>query len=233
MFVDLSAFDPDRDAKVPLKRTPLALAMRFACLTFELLFSRHSGDYFVWLRSMYSRRVPLSYPVPWITFDATRKILKHITTSSTMFEFGAGNSTLYWARRVASICATENHRGWLEMLRSKIETQQIRNVQLLHGDSEASYVETIAQWPHDYFDVVVVDGAYRRDCVRQAIAHVKPGGLLVVDNTDWHWFREQPLGHVPRDWKCTAYPGYAPMMGYKSETTIYVRPAEIAAATGN
>jgi predicted O-methyltransferase YrrM len=179
---------------------------------------------------MYHRRRPLHHPLPWITFSATREILKRITPASAMFEFGGGNSTLYWARRVASVCVTEDNDGWLELLRKKLESEQIRNVQLNHGASPASYAGSIAAWPRDFFDVVVVDGAYRRDCVKQAIAHVKPGGLLVVDNTDWHWFKEQPLHEIPADWRRMACAGYAPMMGYRTETTLYLRPAIPAAA---
>ena len=73
--------------------------------------------------------------------------------------------------------------------------------------------------PHRYPQEAVL-----RESVLAAIGWVAPGGMLVVDNTDWHWFREVPLQGIPRDWEQTAYPGYTPMLGHASETTVWVRP---------
>lgn len=89
---------------------------------------------------------------------------------------------------------------------------------------EDPYVNSIRAHPPESFDLVLIDGLYRRACVYAAVPYVKPGGLLVVDNTDFHWTREDPIQGVPDNWQRTVYAGYAPMLGHGSETTVWVRP---------
>lgn len=222
-FEDRTRFNPMVDSKVPLRRDPLALAGRALSLAWALLTSGHPGDLPTWLRTMLLRGRPLSYPVPWITFDATRAICAALPRDARVFEFGAGNSTVFWARRAASVCSVEDNAGWVDMLNAKLKALRIANTHLVHATDKASYVGTIDAWPDEHFDMVIVDGAFRRECAAAAVRHVKPGGLLVIDNTDWHWFRTEPIAGIPPQWERTAYPGYAPMMGHKSETTVFRR----------
>ncbi len=222
-FEDRAKFDPLADSKVPLRRDPLALAARGAALAWSLLTSGHPGDLLLWLRTMLLRGRPLSHPVPWLTFDATRAICAALPLDARVFEFGAGNSTVFWARRTASVFSVEDNAGWMEMLNAKLKALRIANTHLVHATDKPSYVGTIDAWPDEHFDMVIVDGAFRRECAAAAVRHIKPGGLLVVDNTDWHWFRTEPIEGIPPHWERRAYPGYAPMMGHKSETTVFRR----------
>jgi hypothetical protein len=222
-FEDRKSFDPRVDAKVPLKRDPLSLAMRLGALTWGLLTSGHPGDLLVWARTMLQRRRPLSHPVPWLTFDATRAICAALPPGARVFEFGAGNSTIFWARRAASVCSVEDDAGWMALLNAKLKELRISNTHVLHETEMQAYVHTIGAWPDEHFDLVIVDGAWRRECVAAAVRHVKKGGMLVVDNTDWHWFRAERLAGIPPGWRRRVYAGYAPMIGYKSETTVFRR----------
>jgi predicted O-methyltransferase YrrM len=43
----------------------------------------------------------------------------------------------------------------------------------------------IVSEPDASLDFVVVDGWYRPVCARAALSKLKPGGLLLIDNTDW------------------------------------------------
>lgn len=224
MFEDKRAFNPAVNSKVPLKRTPAALALRLACLVCGMLFSRNPQDLAKWTRSMLSRRRPLRYAQPWFTFDATRAIRRRLPSTARVYEFGAGNSTIYWARHATSVCSVESNPQWVQLLTSKLAELALENVQVVAAVDQPGYVESIHSWPHEYFDLIVVDGDFRRECVLASIGHLKPGGMLVVDNTDWHWFRSEPLAGIPPAWLRLAYPGYAPLIGHKSETTLFVRP---------
>jgi len=35
-------------------------------------------------------------------------------------------------------------------------------------------------------DVLVIDGSWRTACAQLAVRHVRPGALVVVDNSDWY-----------------------------------------------
>jgi hypothetical protein len=224
LFEDRSSFEPDHHSKVPLKSTWPWLALRGLALTFDLVFSAHPGDYYRWVKSMLLRRSPMRYPLPWITFAAAREISRRLGPDSTMFEFGAGNSTLYWARRITHVTAVEHDAQWFALVGRLASARGLDNIDLVHAADQAAYIGALDRLRGREFDAVVVDGAYRRECVLAAIGHVKKGGMLIVDNTDWHWFQEDPLRGIPDDWSRLPFGGYAPMMGYPSETTVYVRP---------
>lgn len=223
MFEDAKAFDPARDSKVPLARSPLALVLRAGWLLGSLLFSKHPEDCCTWLRSMIARRRPLTFPIPWLTFDAIRAISAAVGPDCRIFEYGSGHSTLYWRKLAATVVTVEHNEDWYNHLRLALGTGQ-ENITAVLATQEGPYVNAIRNYAPAYFDIVLVDGAYRRDCVSAAIAHVKPGGLLVVDNTDWHWFREVPIAGIPDDWSRTVYAGFAPMLGHKTETSIWRKP---------
>lgn len=55
-----------------------------------------------------------------------------------------------------------------------------------HGmlnDASRGYASTICQFPHAYFDVVVVDGLARSLCLWYAGHMVNPAGLIILDNS--------------------------------------------------
>lgn len=224
MFEDAQAFDPARDSKVPLARSPIALMLRAVLLLGSLLFSAHPEDCWTWLRSMIARRRPLTLAIPWLTFDAIRAISPVVGPGCRIFEYGSGHSTLYWRKLAATVVSVENNEDWYNYLIRALGPEP-DGITVILAAHEEDYVTAISRYgSSDLFDIVLVDGAYRRDCIRTAIDHVKPGGLLVVDNTDWHWFRTTPIGEIPGNWTKTVYPGFAPMLGHETETSIWRRP---------
>lgn len=226
MFENRSTFDPNSHSKMPLKRTPMVLALRGLMLMAGLLFSKHPEDCWTWIRSMVARRRPLSLPIPWLTFDAIRAVSSTLSPNWTVFEFGSGHSTLYWRKFGMSVVSVENDLDWYSYLLKALHGDQSTNTKVIYAGTKAAYVESIDECGASGFDLILVDGAYRRECVLVAVKHVRPAGYLVVDNTDWHWLVDNPYEGIPSNWVKKVYAGYAPMIGHRSETTIWQRPLE-------
>lgn len=220
LFQDPSRFDPSRDGQVPWRRDPISLSLRLLYMMVQMGVSRHPGDLIVWLRSMRHRRDPLSMALPWLTFDAIRVIDKHLVPGTRLFEYGSGHSTLYWAQRGIRVHSMEDHADWFEIARCKLS--ELPNAKVSFAPDEKGYVRGIDAVDGD-FDVVLVDGAFRMACIDAAVSRVRPGGLLVVDNTDWHWFTKVD-GHFPAEWRKRVFKGCAPFIGYPSQTTIWQKP---------
>lgn len=163
----------------------------------------------------------MSYVLPWLTFDATREITRHIGPGSRVFEFGSGHSTLYWAKLGAEVFSVEDHPRWFELVQQRIAAFPKSRVFL--EPEQAGYRERIDR-VGVLFDMVLVDGSHRTECLEPAIRHLKPGGLLVVDNTDWHWFDDVDQ-YVPKGWKRQVYAGWAPFIGHRSETSVWTSEA--------
>ncbi|HET7217420.1 MAG TPA: class I SAM-dependent methyltransferase [Vicinamibacterales bacterium] len=123
-------------------------------------------------------------PIPWFTYPAIEFLQQLDFSARTVFEYGSGNSTLFWAGRATCVVSVEDDERWFEQLK----TQAPPNCTLLHEPDLRSYVDTISRYPEG-FDVIVVDGPARGrtrvNCARAAVQHLKPGGMIILDNSDW------------------------------------------------
>jgi hypothetical protein len=219
-FFDDDTFDPTRDGKVPQRRSPIMLCLRLLQHMSRMLFSRHPGDLFKWLKSMVLRRKPLRYAMPWLTFDAIRAIEQKLGPGQRVFEYGSGHSTVYWSQQGVELYSVEDDAAWFAMVKDRLAG--VPGTHLYFEQGMQDYVGRIDKCP-GIFDIVLVDGSFRKDCMLAGMPKLKPGGLLVVDNTDWHWM-QKVFPRMPDDWKVRNYPGCAPFIGHVSQTTIWVKP---------
>jgi hypothetical protein len=118
-------------------------------------------------------------PLPWYTYPAIAFLDGLNFSNCDVFEWGAGNSTLYWSRNARFVRSIEHDRHWFDLLSMN---GLPANVTLVHAGDAASYLDGPRG---DAFDVVVVDGLHRAECARRAPLHLKPGGLIILDNSDW------------------------------------------------
>jgi Methyltransferase domain len=115
---------------------------------------------------------------PWIAANAFRFLRARLAPTARVFEWGAGMSTLWYERHCAEVHAVEGDAGWR---RRVVERARSARVYLLDGPA---YVNKILDFPAGYFDLVSIDGARRAECFEAALTRVRPGGMLLVDNTD-------------------------------------------------
>lgn len=174
---------------------------------------------------------------PWITFAARRRLAQIVRPGMTVFEYGAGGSTLWFADRVARVISVEHDRTWYEAMRVPANvTLLLSEPQPAPDDREfRHYRSTDPQyrglWFRDYArtirefdpDLVLVDGRARVDCAIEAAHALRPGGWLVVDDTDRAEYA--PIFAELR-WPFTRYPGPKPYGDAFAETTIWRRPTE-------
>src|SRR5687767_14656423 len=75
---------------------------------------RHAFTENGWLESARTRRPITSdgKPIPWICYSAIDFLSSRVRRDWRVCEFGSGNSTLWWAERVASVVSVEHDRAW-------------------------------------------------------------------------------------------------------------------------
>jgi len=154
---------------------------------------------------------------PWLTPEAIALLEDWLTPEMVGFEWGSGRSTLFFARRVASLKSVEHDAAWHgEVVRQLQEAGLAGKVDyrlipplgreeppadLLAGWPGAArlpvppkpefvrYFREIEQYPDGTFDFVLVDGRARVACILEAIPKLKPGGLLILDNAERDKYR--------------------------------------------
>jgi len=176
-----------------------------------------------WVRSCKEHR-PIDRagnPVPWITYPAIEFLSRRTRPDMFVFEYGSGASTLWWASRVERVISVEHDPDWAR----RVSAVAPANTKVLHIPlvPEEPYV-TSARTQGIGFDVVVIDGRRRVECVPHAMAALKPGGVIILDNTDRPEYESGLRLLAEAGFRKIEFVGLAPMIAIKSETSVWYRP---------
>lgn len=92
--------------------------------------------------------------------------------------------------------AIEHDSRWADRLKRSLPP----NAEIRLVTDGSSYI-AVARDEREPFDIIVIDGLYRYDCSIRAAEYLRPGGMIVLDNADWHFetskkLREQDLIQV-------------------------------------
>lgn len=180
---------------------------------------------------LYEKRHP---DHPWLAPDAIVWLENHLRLDMRGFEWGSGRSTLWFAKRLAALTSIESDAAWFQQVIRRVWESGLTNVDLRHIPLDHPDAQTYAfdysplpanpaailGFPDTSLDFVVVDGWYRPVCARAALPKLKPGGILLIDNTNWD---DPPHVHVPKDW-----PLVHQSRNVMTETSIWLKPRYIA-----
>jgi hypothetical protein len=153
------------------------------------------------------------HPIPWYTYPALEYIRQLDFRERSVFEYGSGNSTLFWSAIARRVVSVEHEREWFERMHALAPA----NCQMLFASDADAYVNSIgAAGP---FDVIIIDGQSRLRCAPVAVEHLRPGGLIILDNSDWfprtsEVLRERNLIEVDMA-------GFGPINDYTSTTSFF------------
>jgi hypothetical protein len=183
-----------------------------------------------WLRQR--GPVTMRFRVPWWPYDVPGWVAGMLPAQPRVFEYGGGGSTLWLEDLGASVTVAEHNKEWHDQLAEVLSA----DTRLLLRPSQESGVITSAVEP-GYFDsyaaaidgesdasldMVIVDGRARVDCVRHAIPKVKPGGLLLLDDTDRPRYRAAVT--LLEQWDRHVFTGLKPGSHRPAQTSAWRRP---------
>jgi predicted O-methyltransferase YrrM len=125
---------------------------------------------------------------PWIVPASIGFLRRRIRSDWSVLELGAGRSTPWFARRVGRVLSLEDNEFWADQTRERLREEELENVELRVGPVEELPAK-VAELPDSDFDLVVVDfleapAVTRIDVLKPAMKKVKPGGLLLLDDSD-------------------------------------------------
>lgn len=160
-------------------------------------------------------------PIPWMTYPFIEFLKELDFADCTVFEFGSGSSTLFWAARAKSVTSVERSLAWFQKMKPLLPT----NCSLTHQGNESLYAQEILKGELQY-DIIVVDGAVRFSCAQEALKRIKPEGIIILDNTEWYPQTAAMLrddGFVQID-----FSGLGPINAFSSCTSLFFKnPARL------
>jgi hypothetical protein len=138
-----------------------------------------------WLRSATLQRPQdgTGAPVPWWPYSAITWLGSVLTGDEAVFEYGSGQSTRWYASRVKAVVSVEHSEEWASWVRADLPANCSLLVRERTDDVASSpYVGAVAEAPAGV-DIAVVDGRDRVACLLRAKDHIRPDGLLVLDDS--------------------------------------------------
>lgn len=150
----------------------------------QLYFNRHSFLYSTgWLESMHRGHGcdRQGQPLPWMNYAVQRILDERLTQAMNLFEYGSGSSTLFFAQRVAKVVAVEHDKHWCDWLAAQLP----QNAEVIHraNDEDGLYCRSIRD-REETFQVIIVDGWDRRNCLLQAVQVLPVDGVIILDDSE-------------------------------------------------
>jgi predicted O-methyltransferase YrrM len=158
--------------------------------------------------------------MPWLPFVVIDLLATEIGRESLIFEFGGGGSTAWFADRAGRVITAEHDEAWYTDLARAMDG--FDNVDIVWAEHLPDYPATIDRYHEHLFDVVLVDGRERIACVEHAMRRIKPGGILVLDDSVRPKYAA--ASSLLQGWARRDYFGFVPCKDQPGDTTIWTRP---------
>lgn len=127
--------------------------------------------------------------MPWYAIGCLEWIKSLDTKEWTVFEYGAGYSTIWWRLNAGLVDSVDHDERWAWAMTARHETKK------------AKYIASITSREAGSLDCVVVDGEWRDECAHAAVDFVAPGGHLIFDNYGQKDFPStRPIDELLKTW---------------------------------
>ena len=124
---------------------------------------------------------------PWWGQSVVDLVCKRLNKEMRVFEWGMGNSTLFWSQYVAEVVSVESDRGWYEKMNGIIPSNVFPRYCKLEYDGE--YCRTILNEQGE-FDIILIDGRDRVRCAHNSLEKLKENGVIIWDNSEREYYQE-------------------------------------------
>jgi len=159
-------------------------------------------------------------PLPWMTYPAIDFLNKKITGQMSIFEYGCGYSTLWWATRTKEVIAVEHNRAWYEKM--KMLTPENATINYIPLEYGGQYSRKVSEFCNK-FDIIVIDGRDRVNCAINSLAAIKDNGVIIWDNSERKEYEEGIKFLHDHGYRRIEFIGMCPIVNYKSETSLFYK----------
>jgi hypothetical protein len=159
-------------------------------------------------------------PIPWTTYPFILFIAPRLNKNLTVFEYGSGNSTLYYADRVKHITTVEHDKSWYEKMAKQIPN----NVNLIFEkeDTDGKYCRAIAR-KRSRYDIIIIDAVDRVNCAKISYDFASEQGIIILDDSDRMEYAEGISFLKGKGYKSLEFWGISPGYFNNKCTTIFYK----------
>lgn len=119
--------------------------------------------------------------IPWVTYSFIDFIKERITKEQHIFEYGSGNSTIFYAARARKVTSVEHDKNWFDLIKNSSPSNAEMIFCELETDGEYAKKATLL---NTQFDIIIVDGRDRVNCCKYGVDALSANGVIVLDDSE-------------------------------------------------
>ncbi|AMR30410.1 FkbM family methyltransferase [Mucilaginibacter sp. PAMC 26640] len=161
-------------------------------------------------------------PIPWVTYSFIDFIKERINKQHSVFEFGSGNSTFFYAKYARKVVSVEHDKEWLEKIDKSPE--KTTNSEMIYSElqRDGEYCRMPLKL-NEKFDIIIVDGRDRVNCCKQAVDALTTVGVVVLDDSERESYQEGVKFLVAQGFKHLSFSGISPGLFYFKSTSLFYK----------
>lgn len=159
-------------------------------------------------------------PIPWNAYPFIRFIEPRLKSNFNVFEYGCGSSTLWYAKRVNSIKSVEHDKSWFDFMSRRIPS----NAEIIFRElkEDGDYAKEILNNDNS-FQMVIIDGRDRNNCVKYTLSKLSPDGIIIYDNTQIPEYSSSIENLLLNGFKRLDFTGSLPVVAHSNTTTVFYK----------
>lgn len=159
-------------------------------------------------------------PLPWVTYSFIDFIKTRLNKELSIFEYGSGNSTLFYASKVKRVVSVEHDEAWYQrIVQEKAPNSEMIFTQLEKGGEYCQKAKLLGE----KFDVIIVDGRDRVNCCKYSIDALSNNGVLVLDDSEREIYQEARTFLTEKGFKELPFTGISPGLFYNKATSVFYK----------
>lgn len=187
-----------------------------------LLFFNSALKHKGWFKSFRQKKSIDNYgnPIPWFTYSFLDFITKRLKVDMNIFEFGSGNSSLFFSIKVKSVTSVEHNLKWY----NKINSKKFSNIKIIYKELETDgEYSKCANQDNMKYDVIIIDGEDRNNCIYNSITALKNNGVIVLDDSERKEYNPAIMFLIKNNFKRIDFWGMAPGVLFNKCTTLFYK----------
>lgn len=159
-------------------------------------------------------------PIPWVTYSFLDFIKGRLKKEHSVFEFGSGNSTWFYAQHVGSVTSVEHDQDWYnKIVASKPANSNMIFCELKEGGEYCKKPVSLGQ----KFDIIIVDGRDRVNCCKEAVNALTDTGVVVLDDSYRTEYKPGIEFLKANGFKELPFSGISPGFLHRSSTSVFYK----------
>jgi len=155
-----------------------------------------------------------------MNYSISNLLSQRLNNQLALFEYGSGFSTQFYASLVKQVISIEYDEYWLNRLKQQLP----QNAEIHHknADIDGDYCRAITNFDQQ-FDIVIIDGRDRVNCIKQSIDKLSPTGVIILDDSERDRYKAAFAFMLEHGFKEITFSGLKPGSYTGGVTTVFYR----------